>query len=487
LLFLLPLTHGPPHTDTRHRLDRADAARSGDLAGAAALAAELACFFFARLAARIPERDRQRHTYILGKSGSGKSELLKVLVYGYLRRPGAATVVVIDPHGDLAEEIARFKEHRKSDRLIYIDPYLDSRGGRMPTLNPFALHEVSPQSIDIAAQALLEAFKQILHNTALTLQMEALLIPCLSVLLKRPGSTLLDLQRFMNDARNGDLVSLGARSDNPAQRLFFRDRFYEKTFAATKASIATKIQSLLNSRTFFHLTVGDSTLDVEEALDSRKLVIFNLAKGKLGSETSEAFGRFLLALIQSAILKRAQGAKAARVPVHLFIDEFQNYIAPSIAEILSESRKFGLHLTMAQQYLGQNMDTEFRRGILANTQIKITGMSGNDSRAAIAKETGLAEATLARLGVGQFYVKVGNRPAFRLDVPTFLIGNRHALSWEDWHGVKAHQLDAYYRVIPTMTEADTSDVRGSDPDEYRGGDDAPNENDAPPPKPKFTF
>jgi hypothetical protein len=114
-------------------------------------------------------------------------------------------------------------------------------------------------------------------------------------------------------------------------------------------------------------------------------------------------------------------------------------------------------------------------------------MSGNDSRAAIAKETGLAEDKLAQLGVGQFYVKVGNRPAFRLDVPTFLIGNRHALSWEDWHGVKEHQLDAYYRVIPTTT-ADSADVRGSDPDEYRGGgDDVPADDDAPPPKPKFTF
>ena len=101
----------------------------------------------------MPERDRQRHTYVLGKSGSGKSELLKLLVYGYLRKPGSATVVVIDPHGDLAEEIARFKEHRKSDRLIYIDPYLDGIGGRMPTINPFELRDTGPQAIDIAAVA----------------------------------------------------------------------------------------------------------------------------------------------------------------------------------------------------------------------------------------------------------------------------------------------------------------------------------------------
>src|SRR5512132_1412618 len=124
-------------------------------------------FFFARLAMLMPERDRQRHTYVLGKSGSGKSELLKLLVYGYLRKPGSATVVVIDPHGDLAEEIARFKEHRKNDRLIYIDPYLDGIGGRMPTINPFELRDTGPQAIDIAAQSMLEAFKQILRNTAL--------------------------------------------------------------------------------------------------------------------------------------------------------------------------------------------------------------------------------------------------------------------------------------------------------------------------------
>jgi hypothetical protein len=80
------------------------------------------------------------------------------------------------------------------------------------------------------------------------------------------------------------------------------------------------------------------------------------------------------------------------------------------------------------------MDAEFRRGILANTQIKMTGMSGNDSRAAIAKETGLAEATLAQLGVGQFYVKVGNRPAFRLDVPSFLLGNWGASGFVETFG-----------------------------------------------------
>lgn len=413
-----------------------------------------------------------------------------MLVHGYLRKPGLCTIAILDPHGDFAEEVAKFRENREGDRLIFIDPFLSD--DHVPTLNPLDIKDKSPQNVDIAAQALVEAFKQILDNTSLTVQMEALLVPCLTVLLLRPDSTLLDLQRFMNDERNSDLVELGKASQNQAQRLFFRDRFYERTFSVTKASISTKLQSLLNSQIFYNLTVGRSTVDVEELLNSKKLVIFNLSKGKVGDGTSEAFGRFILALLQSAILKRAQSPKGQRVPVHLFIDEFQNYVSPSIAEILAESRKYGLHLTMAHQYVGQRMDTDFKRGVFANTQIKITGMSSVDSRAAIAKETGLEESDIAQLGIGQFYIKVGNRPAFKLYTPEFLIGARNAMSPADWQITKTRQLENYYRLI--HPPQDTSDARGGDPDEYRTPE-AADEPDPPPAgtrkkpplKPKFTF
>jgi hypothetical protein len=495
--FLLTLKHGAPkkgdYITAGHSLNGFEPRLAGYLAYLQKNAPDLHGFFFRRLQARIPEDDRRRHTYVLGKSGSGKSELLKVLVHGYLRKPGFCTVVIIDPHGDFAEEVAKFRENRDSDRLIFIDPYLSP--GYTPTVNPLYLRDHSPQNVDITAQALVDAFKQILDNTSLTVQMEALLVPCLTVLLLRENSTLIDLQRFLNDEKNDDLVSLGKQSQHPAHRLFFRDRFYERTFAATKASISTKLQSLLNSQTFYHLTVGRNTVDLEAVLNGKKLVVFNLAKGKLGSDTSEAFGRFLLALMQSAILKRAQSAKGQRVPVHLFIDEFQTYISPSIAEILAESRKYGLHLTMAQQYLGQQMDTDFRRGILANTQVKMTGMSANDSRAAIAKETGIGESDLAGLGKGQFYVKVGNRPAFKLYVPSLLIGTKHAMAAKDWQTVKTRQLENYYRRLSQPQPA-APDNRGGDPKEYEAPKPqaeaaeetaAPKPANARPVKPKFTF
>lgn len=492
--FLLTLKHGTPkkgdYIAPGHSLDGFQPSLEGYMVYLKKNAADLHAFFFRRLQARIPEKDRRSHTYVLGKSGSGKSELLKVLVYGYLRKAGFCTVAILDPHGDFAEEVARFRENHESDRLIFIDPFLSD--DHVPTVNPLDIRDKSPQNVDITAQALFEAFEQILDNTSLTVQMEALLIPCLTVLLLRPDSTLLDLQRFMNDERNSDFVELGKASQNEVHRIFFRDRFYESTFNVTKASISTKLQSLLNSQTFYNLTVGKSTVDVDSLLDSKKLVIFNLSKGKLGSKTSEAFGRFILALIQSAILKRAQSAKGQRVPVHLFIDEFQNYVSPSIEEVLSESRKYGLHLTMAHQYVGQRMNTDFKRGVFANTQIKITGMSAIDSRAAIAKETGLEESDIASLGLGQFYIKVGNKPAFKLYTPDFLIGTKNAMTPEDWQAAKTRQLETYYRLI--SPQQDTSDARGGDPDEYRtaetteGPEPTPGGGRKKPPlKPKFTF
>jgi hypothetical protein len=496
--FLLTLKHATPKKGDSispgHSLDGFEPNLAGYLAYLAEKAPDLARFFFAKLNVRIPESDRRRHTYIVGKSGSGKSELLKLLLYSYTRRLGFCTTILVDPHGDIADEVSRFKENRTTDRLVLVDPYLDKFGKRKPCINPFDIRDRSPQNVDIVAQALLGAFKELLQNTSLTTQMEALLVPCLTVLLHREGSTLLDLQRFMNDEKNDDLVELGTQSEIKTHRIFFKDRFYERTFTVTKASISTKLQSILNSETFYHLTVGKSTLDIEEALNSRKLVVFNLSKGRLGSDTSEAFGRFIIALVQSAILKRASQQKGERVPVHMFIDEFQNYVSESMKEVLAESRKYGLHLTLAQQYVGQEMDTAFKDAILTNTQIKMTGLGSNKTVSPIAKEMGLDESEILRLGVGSFFVKVGNRPTYRMYAPTFLLGNRNAMTWEEWHGVREHQLAEYYRntakggggLGQSETEQDTGDVRGSDTDEYLNeeeGEPKPKK----PIKPKYTF
>ena len=120
---------------------------------------DLSRFFFTRVGFRIPEEARRKHTYILGGSGSGKSELMKVLMYPYITaKPRRATVILFDPHGDIAEQVGRWKQHKSGENLIYFDPLLKS--GVMPCINPLEVPpNTSPAMIENMAECLTAVFR----------------------------------------------------------------------------------------------------------------------------------------------------------------------------------------------------------------------------------------------------------------------------------------------------------------------------------------
>ena len=213
----------------------------------------------------IPEKARRRHSFVVGRSGSGKSETLKLLavaakiVDGTVRRD--RSFVLIDPHGDLAEQIARLsfyhddrREHPDAPDLIYLDPFLGAKDGRFPTVNPLDVGKKTSFQLDKIAQQLTRVFQTLVArgDVSLTLNMETILIPCITVLLRRPRSTFFDLMRFMTDGINTDLVQLGLRSPNAGHRFFFRESFGESRFQITRAALSTRIQSLLNNQAFAH-------------------------------------------------------------------------------------------------------------------------------------------------------------------------------------------------------------------------------------------
>ena len=437
---------------------------------------KISSFFLRRLKIVLPEEDRKRHTYICAKTGSGKSELLKMLVYSYLKNPGYCTTVVIEPHGDLCEEIAKFKEncHQVKERnsnssagaflnalrktlennnnvsvsffspnLVYIDPTLYD--DYTPSINPFDLKDKSEKNIDSVSQELASVFDELLKSTSLSLQMRTILIPCISVLLRLEGTSIKDLQIFMDDERNGGLVNHGKQSPNAEHREFFKNAFFEKSYSATKQSIYTKIQSLLNSPGFANFIAKPSTLDLEAELNGKKLILFNLSKGKMGDDSSEASGRFIVAMIQSIIKRRAWEHKSQRVPVHMYIDECQNYVSPSIETSLTELRKYGLHMTLANQFIGQNMDIQFKNALLSSTNIKFIGMNNAHSLGVLSKETGAETEELQKLQTGEFYLKCGQRTPFKIYIPSFLTGNSNSVTDEQWKSLLLQQKVNYYK------------------------------------------
>jgi len=424
-------------------------------------------FFFKRMAIHIPLADIQKHVYVTGQTGTGKSELLKLLFYDIQQKSAKNrnnSLVLIEPHGDLAQEIRDFVLNKDKERLIYIDPYF--KAGYTPIINPFDTKDTDEQSIDIYSQTLTRVFQELIPDAALSRQMDALLKPCISTLLRMKGTTLKDLQDFMHDDLNKDLVEEGKKSPNPNHKDFFQNGFFKSTYKTTKASLYTKLQSLLNSYTFANLMCGKSTIDLESALNTGKVVIFNLSKGKIGTEVSQAYGRFILGMIQSIVLKRDDTYKNKRKNTYLFIDEFQNYISKSIEIVLTETRKYCLHGIFASQIVGQRMSSEMKDLVISNTSVKIVGSNGATSLKVLSPEIDISLDELKQLKEYHFYIKSGSKPAFMVRTPSFLVSQRSKfyLNAKDKQILKDYQLNrtGYYKPLADTPQSDKKRVATSD-------------------------
>lgn len=415
----------------------------------------LAGFLQASIPILVDEASRQRHTYIVGKSGSGKSELIKQLAHAYVTgaAPRASTVV-IDPHGDLAEEIAALRDVAE-ERLVYFEPAVDFT--HFPVVNPFysphveAARTVEERRYFIThhAQAIVDGMRAML-GAELTDNMETVLIHCICTILQVPDGSFLDLQEMVvptkkPSGRQQYLVEIGRESLLESHRGFFKESFFSDYFTSTRNSVYARIKSLTTDENFSRCLIGRNTIDLAGALESPSVVVFNLAKGVLSGDRTRALGCLILASILSMAFFRQRRPKSERFPVHLFIDECQNFISDRIKETLTEARKFGLYLTLAQQLIGQDMDTELEEQVLGNTDIKITGHAGHKSHSKFVRETGVSIEELQRLGKWQFFLATGETLRVPLRSRDHLVGVRGCLPADEWQERKARQIARYYR------------------------------------------
>lgn len=361
-------------------------------------------FFFESLPVFLPMKNKAGslfHTYILGTTGAGKSELLKTMIYGLIKKTEKhrdASVILIDPHGDISRELFNLKQDR--ERLVYFSPYLQT--GYTPTINPFELKDKDERSVNIATQNLTAIFKELMADSSLTLQMEAVLQPCISAILRMEGTDMRDLQRFMNEDGNEDLIAEGLSF--PYHRAFFKEKFMSQRYKITKDSLYTKIQSLLGIPTFANLTLGKGTVDLEDAVNSGKVMLFSFGEG-VTRETGGAYSKFLVAYLQTLIQKRAMIPKSRRKPVYLFIDEIQYCITPSIEVILTEARKYGLVLIASHQTIEQIDSPKLSNILFSNSKVLMVGMNNWKQHAKVSKEIGFPTETLK--GMPDYHFAVG--------------------------------------------------------------------------------
>lgn len=403
--------------------------------------------FFREWRLPVSEFDRERHTLITAKTGYGKSELIKLAIHRDITRRRRPGVILLEPHGELGESVARLKENFGSDRLVYLDPTLNP--SYSPVINPLEIADKSPVGIDRATEELLEVFRVVLSGTAspFTPNMETILLGCIATLMVKGNSTLFDLLDFMDDDANEELVAFGAKYlVNPAHHYLFTKDFRGEKYDSTKEAIKTKLYSFLSSNAIHDFLIGKSTINLKEAMDSGKLIVLRLPK-HLGPRSIEAIGRFFTAAVQNTAFERAKEPEEKRKPVFMYIDESHRFISPIIENILTDARKYKLHLTFSTQILGQDADSQLKRIISSCTNVKITGANDFKSLSAISRETGLEVEKMRDLAVGEFYVKAGDRPNIKFKAPSYLQYPSAYMTDAQWESTKAEQLARYYRKI----------------------------------------
>jgi len=317
--------------------------------------------------------------YAIGKTGMGKSTLLFNLIQQDIEN--GEGLAILDPHGDLAEKIiALMPEHRKKDLV-----YLDVTNSENPLcFNPLEITDMSRSSLVVSS--LMSVFKKIWEDSWGP-RMEYILRNGLTTLSEFPKATLMDLQRMFNDKKYRALIV--EKVQNPQVKSFWLKEFNSFTPRMQSEAISpiqNKIGAFLNNPVVKNI-VGkrQSSFEIRHIMDSGKIFLVNLSKGKIGEDSSSLLGAMLVTKIALSALSRQNIPEAKRRDFYLYVDEFQSFTTSTFIDILSEARKYRLSLILANQYLHQ-VDEKIMRAILGNVGTLISFRVGTEDAKILSQE-----------------------------------------------------------------------------------------------------
>jgi hypothetical protein len=325
--------------------------------------------------------ERERHVFILGGTGNGKTTLLQYAIVQDIQN--GKGVAVVDPHGDMAETLLRYVPKDRINDVIYFNPddLAHPIGLNLLELTPGLKDDELLREKDIVTESVVSVFRKIFsEDDSGGHRIEYVLRNAIQTALYVKDATLFTIYDLLNDPAYRKQV-LKDIDDKNLQNFWKQELGKAGDMQKVKmaAGITAKIGRFLFSASAKRiLEQPRSTINFDEILDG-KILICNFSKGLLGEDTSELFGISILAKIQLASLRRARLKQADRKPFYLYVDEFQNFATPSFVQMLSEARKYKLYLTMAEQSTSQQDDAQMVNIILANVGTVICFRSGNPS------------------------------------------------------------------------------------------------------------
>ena len=327
----------------------------------------------------IKRDDRRRHTYIIGKSGVGKSVLMEnMAIDDVLENRG---VIIVDPHGEFAEKVISCVPDSRVDDVVVFDP-----ADRAFPIAFNLLEHVEDDFKGMVASGFVGIFKKIFGNSWGP-RLEHILRNTVLALLDYPNSTMLDIPKMLTEAKFRDRVVEAVK--DPVIREFWTMEFaqYDAKFRTEAVSpILNKVGQFLSTATIRNI-VGQpkSTLDIRQIMDEEKIMVVDLSRGKIGEDNSALLGAMLITKIQLAAMSRADITVDKRPDCYLYVDEFQNFATESFATILSEARKYHLNLNIANQYITQ-MPEEVRDAVFGNAGTIISFRVGGTDADYLVKE-----------------------------------------------------------------------------------------------------
>jgi len=349
----------------------------------------------------IKRVDRRRHCYIIGKSGVGKSKLLEIMArqdiaYNY-------GLCVIDPHGDVIQNLLDFIPEERIEDVILLDP---SDREYPFSFNP--LQKVHPEFKHQLTQDLVEVMqKQFGANW--TPRLEHVFRFTTLALLDYPNATMRGMISMLTD-RNYRQRVVEFIEDDMVRRFWaieFAD-WSEKFDAEAIIPLVNKLGQFLSNPLLRNIFgQKENKIDLEKAINEQKIILVNLSKGLLGEENSSFLGSMILTKIKQAGMARARLPEKERKDFYLYVDEFHNIVTEAFENLLSEARKYGLCLTVAHQYMGQLLP-KVRSAVLGNVGTIIVFRVGGEDAVILKPEMApvFDVKDMINLGTQEFYIKM---------------------------------------------------------------------------------
>lgn len=368
----------------------------------------------------LSDQFRLRHMHVIGGTGTGKSTLLLNMIVQDIEQ--GRGIAVLDPHGDLIEEILTHIPDNRLKDVVLVDP---SDNEYPIGLNLLSAHSEGEKTI--LASDLVALFRR--FSTSWGDQMTSVLANAITAILEsNTGGTLIDLRRILVEPafRSKFLQTV----DDPSIHYYWKNE-YPLLRTNAVAPILTRLDTFLRPKLVRNMMAQKEGVDFRDIFNNQKVLLVKLAQGLIGEENSYLLGTLFVAKLNQAAQSRQNISADQRSPYYLYIDEFQNFITPSMSSILSGARKYGLGLVLAHQDLDQltRRDAELANSVISNPSIRACFRCGDKDAAKLADGFSYFDSTdLQNLGVGQAIARVGlkdhdfNFTFSRLTKPDLKIG-----------------------------------------------------------------